>query len=317
MMQTSPHYPVMLPEVLQYMEPKDGEVYVDGTFGAGGYTRALLESADCKVYAIDRDPHVKVTAEKLAKEFPGRIELLCGNFGDMHHLLKTHGVEQVDGIVLDVGVSSMQLDQGERGFSFMKDGPLDMRMSCEGQTAADFVNQASEKELANVIYRYGGEKRSRHVARAIVTARVNEPVETTGQLARIVRSVVRSSPKEKIDPATRTFQAIRIWINDELGELENALKAAEELLSDEGRLIVVSFHSLEDSIVKQFLNEKSGRNQGVSRHMVWQAQVAPTAAFELLIKKPVTPSEKELDENIRSRSAKLRAAKRTRDKEGE
>jgi len=309
MTEKSPHISVMLNEVLEYMSPKDGEVYVDGTFGAGGYTRALLEAADCKVYAIDRDPNVKAISDSLAEEFGGRVELLQGKFSDVESLLAAVGVDKIDGMVLDIGVSSMQIDNADRGFSFQKNGPLDMRMSSEGVDAAYVVNNTDETELANIIYRYGGEKKSRRVAKAIVEARQSSPIETTGQLASVVRSVVRMS-KDKIDPATRTFQALRIWVNNELGELEDVLKASEKLLSPEGRLVVVTFHSLEDSIVKSFLNEKSGKTSGVSRHVPIMESSIPKATFKLLTKKALAASEAEIKTNIRSRSAKLRAAMR-------
>ncbi len=302
-----PHIPVMLNEVLKYMSPKDGEVYVDGTFGAGGYSKALLEAADCKIYAIDRDPNVKAIAEKLAAQYPGRIELLCGKFSDMETLLKAAGITQVNGVVLDIGVSSMQIDNAERGFSFMREGPLDMRMSGEGMDAAYVVNNTPEKELANIIFKYGDEKKSRYIAKAIVEARAVEPITTTKQLATIIRSVVWAS-KDKIDPATRTFQALRIWVNNELGELEDVLAAAQKVLSPEGRLVVVTFHSLEDSIVKSFLNDKSGKTEGFSRHMPVPVQTGEAATFKLITRKAIKPTENEIKMNVRSRSAKLRAA---------
>lgn len=239
------HEPVMLEEVIHYMSPKDGEVYVDGTFGAGGYSKALLESADCKVIAIDRDPSVKKFADELEQLYPGRIQLALGSFGDMEQLLASVGVSKVDGVVLDVGVSSMQLDEGERGFSFMKDGPLDMRMSQEGMSAEDFVNSAKETDLADVIYKYGDERKSRQIARAIVHARAEAPITSTKALAAIIHKAVKVY-NDKIDPATRTFQALRIWVNDELGELTRALESATRVLNTNGRLVVVSFHSLED-----------------------------------------------------------------------
>lgn len=309
MQSSSPHISVMLNEVLECMAPKDGAVYVDGTFGAGGYSRALLQAADCKVYAIDRDPSVKMMADALAKEFPGRVELLVGKFSDMQQLLAKVGVEKVDGVVLDIGVSSMQLDQADRGFSFMREGPLDMRMGQDGTDAAYVVNNTGEKELADIIYRFGGEKKSRWVAKAIIEARARQPITTTTQLAQIVRSVVRAA-KDKIDPATRTFQGLRIWVNDELGQLQQALGAAEKILVPGGRLVVVTFHSLEDAIVKEFLNERSGKVQGVSRHMPMVEVKAPRATFNLVTRKALVPGEEEMRVNIRSRSAKLRAAER-------
>lgn len=309
-MQNSPHIPVMFDEMLAAMQPKDGEIYIDGTFGAGGYTRGLLEAADCKVIAIDRDENVKKIANELKKDFPGRIELLIGQFSQMKELLAREGIPNVNGIVLDIGVSSMQIDTPERGFSFMHDGPLDMRMGSGGMSAADVVNDTEENQLANIIYRYGGERHSRAVAKAIVAARQETPITTTSQLAKIIRSVVWAS-KDKIDPATRTFQALRIWVNDELGELERALDAAEEILLPEGRLVIVTFHSLEDSIVKSFINEKSGKTKGVSRHVMnFEPEIEVSKSFKPITRKAVKPTDAEIDRNIRSRSAKLRAAER-------
>ena len=305
----SPHCPVMLNEMLEYVSPKDGEVYIDGTFGAGGYSKALLQAADCKVYAIDRDPNVKRIAEELEAEFPNRIELLVGRFGDMERLLKEAGVEEVDAVILDVGVSSMQIDQAERGFSFMREGPLDMRMSQDGIDAAYVVNNTDEKELADIIYKYGGEKKSRRVASAIVKARAEKPITTTKELAEIVRSVVRMA-KDKIDPATRTFQALRIWVNDELGELRSALEGAEKLLAPYGRLVVVTFHSLEDAIVKEFVNKKSGKTESVSRHLPLPEEKVNIATLRPIKNKAIKPSDEEVSVNIRSRSAKLRAAEK-------
>jgi 16S rRNA (cytosine1402-N4)-methyltransferase len=306
-MENAPHIPVMLNEVIKYLNPQDGEVYVDGTFGAGGYTEAILDKSACKVFAIDCDPNVVATAEKLTGKYKGRFSFLKGKFSNMEMLLESAGIEKVNGIVLDIGVSSMQIDDGERGFSFMRDGPLDMRMSGEGMDAASFINGATEKELANTIYRYGGEKKSRYIAKAILQAREKEPIKTTAVFATIVRDAIYGK-KDKIDPATRTFQAIRIFINDELGELERALKSAEKLLLPGGRLVVVTFHSLEDAILKEFLNEKSGKNTGVSRHVMAFDNTKPNFSFKLLTRKVVVPSEEEVNNNVRARSAKLRAA---------
>jgi 16S rRNA (cytosine1402-N4)-methyltransferase len=304
------HFPVMLPQMLEAMQPADGDVYVDGTFGAGGYSKALLESAHCTVYAIDRDPNVATLAQALTEKFPGRFFWLTGSFGDMCELLAARGVTSVNGIVLDIGVSSMQLNTPERGFSFKGDGPLDMRMSASGESAADIVNHASEGELADILYQYGEERKSRQIARAIVNAR---PITRTSELAGIVRRVIRGGD---IDPSTRTFQALRIKVNDELGELERALAAAERLLAPKGRLVIVTFHSLEDRIVKQFLQSRSGETRGESRHLpsigVTQKPVADILPIFLLAqKKPVLPCEEEIRINSRSRSAKLRAATRT------
>jgi 16S rRNA (cytosine1402-N4)-methyltransferase len=303
------HFPVMLPEVLATLSPRDGEVYVDGTFGAGGYTRAFLEAAQCTVIAIDRDPAAQHRADALRAEFGERLIFVRGKFGDALELVNAAGFSKVDGFVLDVGVSSMQFDEASRGFSFRFDAPLDMRMdTSSGPTAADLVNTMDEEDLANLIYKYGDERKSRYIARAIVE---NRPVETTLQLADLIRGVVFKSPKDKIDPATRTFQALRIAVNDELGELERGLAAAQELLKDGGRLVVVSFHSLEDGIVKSFLYERAGKTPNVSKYLPALAQKTPPA-FALSPKKPLDPSEEEIAQNPRSRSARLRGAIRMR-----
>lgn len=311
MTKASPHYSVMLPEVLATLSPRDGEVYVDGTFGAGGYTRAFLQSADCTVITIDRDPSAASRADALKQEFGDRLIFLSGCFGDALELVRAAGYEQVDGFVLDIGVSSMQLDEGQRGFSFRQDAPLDMRMDTRtGITAADIVNTYAEEDLANLIYRYGEERKSRHIARRIVEARQAARIETTLQLAALVREVVFKSPGDKIDPATRTFQALRIAVNDELGELERGLRAAETLLKSGGRLVVVSFHSLEDGIVKSFLYERSGKTPSPSRYLP-AASVGVEPSFLLSPRKPLDPSEDEIYSNTRSRSARLRGAIRT------
>ncbi|AXO13916.1 16S rRNA (cytosine(1402)-N(4))-methyltransferase RsmH [Thalassospira indica] len=303
-----PHKPVLLREVLEALAPRDGEIMVDGTFGAGGYSRAILDSANCELYGIDRDPTAVATGRKLEAEYDGRFHMVEGCFGDMAKLLPAAGAQQVDGIVLDIGVSSMQLDQADRGFSFREDGPLDMRMSMSGPTAADFVNTAEEEDIANVIYRYGEERASRKVARKIIEMRAEEPFTTTSQLARAVRSVVRKS-KDGIDPATRTFQALRIYVNDELGELERAMDAAETLLKPGGRLVVVTFHSLEDRQVKTFMKERSGDPNKMSRRLPGEPEVAiPT--FTTITRKAVTGQKDEIRANPRARSAKLRAVAR-------
>ncbi len=315
------HFPVMLNEVVENLSPRDGGVYVDGTFGAGGYSKAFLESSDCTVIAIDRDPSAIAAAELLQEKFGKRFIFIRGCFGDAFELVKAAGFTQVDGFVLDVGVSSMQIDQPERGFSFRFDGPLDMRMDAggEGKTAADLVNALPEEDLANVIYKYGEERLSRRIAKRIVHERVERPIETTGQLADIIRAVVPRAPKDKIDPATRTFQALRIAVNDELGELERGLLAAEKLLKNSARLVVVSFHSLEDGLVKAFMYERSGRVSNASRHSppsVEPVQV-PTFSLPSFIKsscaqvrghKAIEASQAETQQNSRSRSAKLRVA---------
>lgn len=308
--QSPSHAPVLLREVLDVLSPKDGGVYVDGTFGAGGYTRAILESAQCTVWAIDRDPAAQARGAALAELFPGRMTVLTGCYGDMRALLADVGVDQVDGVALDIGVSSMQLDESERGFSFRADGPLDMRMSQAGQSAADVVNTMDETELADLIYQLGEERASRKVAKAIVEARREAPLTRTLQLADVVRGVVRPS-KDGIDPATRTFQALRIYVNDELGELDRGLAAAEAVLKPGGRLAVVAFHSLEDKRVKAFLQARAGDQPRPSRHMPDIQESAPDPTFRLLKRGAIKPSKEEQRRNPRSRSARLRGAERT------
>jgi 16S rRNA (cytosine1402-N4)-methyltransferase len=318
---TAGHVPVMLAEVLTALTPADGEVHLDGTFGGGGYTRAILEAAECTVWAVDRDPEAVARGHALAAAFPGRLTVLAGRFGDMGRILAEHGIEAVDGIVLDLGLSSFQLAAPARGFSFQSDGPLDMRMGAEGTTAAEAVNSLSEAELADIIYSYGEERHSRRVARAIVAARQDTPIETTGALAQIVRHAMpsgaarQSGRRSSIDPATRTFQALRIYVNDELGEIERALAAAEALLRPGGRLVVVAFHSLEDRSVKSFLSARCGTQARPSRHQPSLSSrgtarvAAPT--FRLLHRRVVKPSAAETANNPRARSARLRAAVRT------
>ncbi|MCA1972660.1 MAG: 16S rRNA (cytosine(1402)-N(4))-methyltransferase RsmH [Caenispirillum sp.] len=308
----APHVPVLLAEVLEALAVRAGGIYVDGTFGAGGYTRAILEAADCTVVAIDRDPEAQMRAEPLKQAFPGRFTLLSGRFGDMATLLPAHGfAAPVDGVALDIGVSSMQIDEAERGFSFAKDGPLDMRMEKAGRSAADVVNEADEAELADIIHFYGEERYARRVARAIVEARAEKPFERTLELAEVVRRVVRKG-KDGIDPATRTFQGLRIAVNDELGELERGLAGAEAILAPGGRLAVVTFHSLEDRVAKRFIRERSGRTGGVSRHVpVDVAASGPAPTFLDVSRKAIAPGPEECRANPRARSAKLRVAERT------
>ncbi len=308
MNKSAPHIPVMLKEVCAYMNPRKGGVYVDGTFGAGGYTRALLDQAECRVIAIDRDQTALDTAQKWASEYGERLNLVHGTFGDIKTHLDALGVSHVDGLVVDIGVSSMQIDQAERGFSFRFEGALDMRMDrSQGETAADVVNTRNQETLANIIYQYGEERLSRRIAKAIIN---NRPFETTLQLANIVRSVVPRSKKDGIDPATRTFQALRIAVNDELGQLEQMLQASPDILKEEGRLLVVSFHSLEDKIVKHFMR---GEKVQVSRHDPLpegykdQDHIPP---FTILSKKAIRSSEEEKKNNPRARSARLRIAER-------
>lgn len=305
----APHVPVLLDEVLDALAVRDGAAYVDGTFGAGGYTLAILGRAGCTVYAIDRDPNAAAAGRALPEAKTGRLVLMEGRFGDMDALLAERGVNQVDGVALDIGVSSMQIDQAERGFSFAKDGPLDMRMEQSGPSAADVVNHADEEEIANILYRLGEERQSRRIARAIVAARIDKPFERTLELAGLVAKTIRKS-SDGIHPATRTFQALRIHVNDELGELERGLVAAEKVLAPGGRLAVVTFHSLEDRVVKTFLKERSGDVPSPSRHLPQLAN-GPAATFTLLGRKAVTAGADEVAQNPRSRSAKLRAAIRT------
>ena len=295
----SGHIPVMLNEVLQMLAPRDGARYVDGTFGGGGYSSAILEAADCQVLGIDRDPEAIARGQALVERFGGRLTLVQGEFSRMDEF--TH---ESDGVVLDLGVSSFQFDQPARGFSFREDGPLDMRMSLSGESAADVVNSADERTLTQIIARYGEEKNARRIARAIIAAR---PITGTAQLAAIVSDAQGPAAlRLAIHPATRTFQALRIHVNDELGELERGLDAALKILKPQGRLVVVSFHSLEDRMVKHFLSERSTSAPRASRH----APVSTPAhqpAFQLLTTRPLTPSEAELASNPRARSAKLRA----------
>lgn len=309
-----PHSPVMLEEMLEWLAPKDGGVYVDGTFGAGGYSRAILKAANCNVYAIDRDPSTKAFAESLEKEFPERFVWLLGNFGDMCGLLAERNVTAVDGIVLDLGVSSMQLDIAERGFSFRSDGALDMRMSREGMSAADVVNNAGESELADIFYYYGEEKAARKVARAIVAARTVQPITSTMQLAEIIRGAIPGKPG-KIHPATRSFQALRIYVNKEFDAIESGLAASEKLLGKAGRLVVVTFHSLEDRIVKRFTHSRCGKLGEHSRHMPELVSDASTNAPAFFLAKPekLKAGHKEVETNPRSRSATMRMMTRSDD----
>ncbi|NML11351.1 16S rRNA (cytosine(1402)-N(4))-methyltransferase RsmH [Sphingobium sp. AR-3-1] len=300
---TAPHIPVLLAEVLDALAITPGEIHVDGTFGAGGYSSAMA-MAQAQVFAFDRDPDAIREGQGVADAHG--ITLIAGEFSRMVELLAERGISQVSGITLDIGVSSMQLDRANRGFSFQADGPLDMTMSQDGMNAADFLNTASEEDIANVIYRYGDEPRSRRVARAIVAAR---PLERTAQLAAVVRRALGHKPHDKKDPATRTFQAIRIHVNQELEELERALDAAEALLEEGGRLAIVTFHSLEDRIVKQFLRNRSGGEGAGSRHLPERA-AAPQPTFAKPAK-PVRAGDAELARNPRARSATLRSAIRT------
>jgi 16S rRNA (cytosine1402-N4)-methyltransferase len=306
------HVPVLLREVVEAVAPRDGGIYVDGTFGAGGYTSALLNAADCKVVAIDRDPQAISAGRYLEERFGGRLMLIEGRFGELLHHLSLRGITAVDGVVLDVGVSSMQLGTPERGFSFALDGPLDMRMDGMNgaESAADVVNTFPEQALARIIAVYGEENRARPIARAIVAARKLAPITRTLELSEVVmRAAGAGARRQAIHPATRTFQALRIHVNDELMELARVLHAAEHLLRAGGHLAVVSFHSLEDRIVKRFFALRGGRAPGVSRHLPQNA--APLPSFEVVSRTPRRPSQKEIEHNPRARSARLRAGRRT------
>ena len=304
---TAPHIPVLLDEVIAALDPQPGDVVVDATFGAGGYTRAILQRG-ATVHAFDRDPDAIAAGRQWpeTREQPPRLVLHPRRFSEMVAALAEAGIARVDGVTMDVGVSSMQLDQAERGFAFSAEGPLDMRMSREGESAADFLNSAREEDIADVLYRYGEERQSRRVARAIVAAR---PLETTGDLARVVRKALGYRAGAPKDPATRSFQAVRIHVNAELDELEAGLRAAEALLREGGRLAVVSFHSLEDRIVKRFLREGTGAHAGSSRHLPERKAATPPAFARA--SKAIRPSEAEIARNPRARSATLRAAVRS------
>jgi 16S rRNA (cytosine1402-N4)-methyltransferase len=303
----APHVPVLGRPAIEFLKVHDGGIYIDGTFGAGGYTRAILAAAACSVIGIDRDQRAIALGADLVEKANGRLTLIEDRFSNLESTARDAGHDAVDGVVLDLGVSSMQLDTAGRGFSFRLDGPLDMRMSAEGASAADVINAAGESDLADIIFTLGEERQSRAVARAIVKARDNARIDTTRALADVVASVVRSRPGD-IHPATRTFQALRIFVNDELAELVKALAGAERILKPGGRLVIVSFHSLEDRIVKTFLADR-GKTQGGSRHAPEVAQSVPT--FRVLTKRPVTADEDEVVRNPRARSAKLRAAERS------
>lgn len=309
------HTSVLRDETLAALEPRDGGIYVDATFGAGGLSRALLESADCAVLAIDRDPAAIERGHILSRDFGGRFELVEGRFGTMDVLLKpsllARGRAHVDGVTFDLGVSSPQFDEAERGFSFQKDGPLDMRMSKEGRTAADIVNTAPESEIESILRHYGEERQARRIARAIIAARALGPITRTLELSEIVTKAVHSRGPERIHPATRTFQALRIAVNEELKELALGLSAAERLLRAAGRLAVISFHSLEDRVVKLFLAERSKPEAAPSRHRPPTGAPSTPSSFRVLTKRPTTPSPAETAANPRSRSAKLRVAERT------
>jgi 16S rRNA (cytosine1402-N4)-methyltransferase len=302
------HVPVLLAEVLDALNPRDGAHYIDGTFGGGGYARAILERAKCRVLGIDRDPDAIARGKLMALHYEGRLTLALGRYSELDRLLGEAGDDGTDGVVLDLGVSSFQLDEATRGFSFRLDGPLDMRMSLAGPSAADVVNTMDEAELAQVIATLGEERFARRVARAIVAAR---PLSRTAELADVVaKALGPAALRQPIHPATRTFQALRLYVNDELGELTRGLEAAERVLRTHGRLVVVAFHSLEDRIVKQFLAARSGAAREGSRHLP-QRRAEHRATFKLLNNRLKTPGPAELVSNPRARSAKLRVAERT------
>ncbi len=309
--ETARHIPVLLSEVIESLSPHDGEVFIDATFGAGGYTRALLKAADCRVIAIDRDPSAIAGAQALCAEFPGRLTISEAPFSALDAIAEEQGFTQVDGVVLDIGVSSMQLDDPERGFSFQADGPLDMRMSQKGPTAADVVNGLGEEELARILYVFGEERRSRAIGRAIVKARSEAPLRTTRALADVVSRVLGGRKEDGRHPATRTFQALRIYVNDELGELAKGLSAAERCLKPGGRLVVVTFHSLEDRIVKRFFTSHAGKESRASRHLPAQSLKSKLPSFRIVNPRPLTPSKGELEVNPRARSARARVGVRT------
>ena len=305
------HIPVMLSELLAALDPKDGEVVVDGTFGAGGYSEAILDRADCKVIAIDRDPEAFRLSRVLAGKHPGRLLAVLGRYSDMEAIAASEGFTSVDGVALDLGVSSMQLDAPERGFSFMQDGPLDMRMGEEGPSAADIVNTLPEHELVEIIGKLGEERRARAIAKAILARRAERPIATTGELADLVAKVLGRKRDEIKHPATRTFQALRLFLNEELDELAKGLAAAERLLRAKGRLAIVTFHSLEDRIAKRFLASRSAPPPRASRHLPEAAGEILAPSFQLLNRRPLEPSKGEIARNPRARSARLRAAMRT------
>ena len=313
------HHSVLLQEVVDALGPTDGHYYLDATFGNGGYSRALLERADCCVVAIDRDPDAIQRGAAMQEEFAGRFALVEGCFSDMATLIKSlppkpHGLrngapEKLDGAAFDLGVCSTQLDQADRGFSFKQDGPLDMRMEKSGISAEDFINSAAEKDIADVLWRFGEERASRRIARAIIRSREETPIRTTFELARLIRGVLPRPKPGQIDPATRSFQAIRIHINDELAEIDAALPAALASLRAHGRLAVVAFHSLEDRLVKTFMMNEAGKAPRPSRHLPDLPEHPPR--LELITRKPITATEREMEINPRSRSARLRVAQRT------
>ncbi len=305
----SGHLPVMVAEMVAALAPRDGGCYCDGTFGGGGWSEAILGAAHCTVWAIDRDPEAIARGRSVLARWPGRLHLLQGRIGDLVSVLAQAGVGALDGLVLDLGVSSFQLDDGARGFSFRHEGPLDMRMERAGKSAAELVNALAEGELADLLFRFGEERAARRIARAIVAARAQAPITTTLRLAEVIRAAVPAKPSA-IDPATRSFQALRMVVNDELDELEAALAAAPRLLNPGGRLVVVAFHSLEDRLVKRFMSKVSGRAPLPSRHDPAGERARRPPAFRLLTPRALRPGAAEVAANPRARSARLRAIER-------
>ena len=305
------HISVLLDESVKALEPKDEKIYLDLTFGAGGHTRKILSSStNCKVLAFDRDPYTQKFADEISEKFGDRFHYVNSEFSKFNYKLDDFGIDKVDGILMDLGFSSMQVDTPRRGFSFTHDGPLDMRMSDEGITAEELVNEIDETELAGIIFKYGDERKSRQIAKAICTCRKNERITRTGELAEIIRKAA-GHYNDKINPATRTFQAIRIYLNQELEELKTALNNSLKYLNQDGVISVITFHSGEDKIVKDFFKHHSGYEQGISRYSALSLNKNEKEKnLKIVNKKPITASDKELKENERSRSAKLRIAKK-------
>lgn len=313
---TARHVPVLLPQVLRALSPRQGEVYIDATFGAGGYSEAILAAApDARVLAIDRDPSAIAAGQPIAESSGGRLTLAQTRFSALDRIARGAGLTPVDGVVLDIGVSSMQLDEQRRGFSFQGDGPLDMRMSGPGPdagpTAADVVNETAEARLADIFFHLGEERSARAIARAIAARRLQQPFTRTSELAALVARVLGREKIAGRHAATRVFQALRIYVNDELGELGAGLSAAERVLAPGGRLVVVAFHSLEDRLVKQFLKRRTELPAAGSRHLPPQRSEAPPPSFRFVNQRPLSPTAEEIAANPRSRSAKLRWAVRT------
>tara|TARA_A100001015_G_C14845802_1_gene654390 strand:+ start:22 stop:996 length:975 start_codon:yes stop_codon:yes gene_type:complete len=304
------HEPVLRDEVITGLNLKRGGVYVDGTFGRGGYSKAILETPSTLVFGIDRDPVAIAFGVELSKKYPGRLIMLEGCFGDMANLIMKKFIKHIDGVTLDLGISTPQIDDPARGFSFRFNGPLDMRMSNRGLTAAEFINNATEEEIANIIYQFGEEKNSRKIAKGITKAREIKPISSTEELVKIIHANVKW-PQNGNNPATKTFMVLRIKVNNELEELSKGLIGAEKILVPGGRLAVVSFHSLEDRTVKKFLYKRSGKNSGISRHLPQNLESRATPSFNLVTRHVIKPGALEVSENPRSRSARLRVAERT------